>query len=381
MKNNSFKYFAFILVLLFLLQGCSNRKDFIDTGVNIKSGKFCVLNEKFSYLTKNNKSEIVKSSNLKTFFSFENECNVLDVKSNIVLFSDKDGYFTFDLDRKKEFRFDKEIIPLSDDFCDTECKLTKDGKSVVVKKVIYNKEKPFCAGKTVLGYFLNQNTGVYIYSSNKGNEEAKYLLEQFKIKDNVNIDIETLMCDNDGIGIVVRTSMMGTSFFDEYYYSVNNSEKELNYIGNYLISENLDADMDTFKFCNYYVSMNTDTVLVVDFLNKNVLKTKCNDKSQKESIFIEENGKFFVVKYQSNVNNLRKYEILSNKIYDTIISDKEFSDCSYCINDFLSGCAVQLSQNQIEKFNDYNIKNDVFKTFSNECYVVKTDENYGILYK
>lgn len=358
---------------------------FINTGIDFQDGKFNVVYNDYAIYNGEQKTEIFeinrKKAELKEYYSFENNNELIDANNEKLLLKDENGYFVFNLKSKKSLRISTKEIPLNNDFNNITCRFSENGESIVVTKVLKDNKKPFKAGKIILGYKLKSNSGVYVYSASNGKKVLETKLDKFGISNTKKLEFSIACIDGDNIGFVIRESAMGTTFYDEYYYSVSTKNGKCSKIGSYSNSESLDVLNFKFSFANYYVNMNSTTVMVVDFKNRVSLKSALPTAGFNQNciVFLKEKSNSFVI---SRPNGLGYWEcVVSNRnINFKELKSSQFEKNDYLISQVSVGSKIELSKTLLEKIKDKKI-DGAYKTYSDNCYLAKSEDKFCIIYK
>lgn len=372
-----------IVVTAIVLAIPKKESDFISTDIAYSEGRFNVVYNDYAIYNGEEKTEIFKidrkKSKLKEYFTFDEANELIDAKQEKLLLKDKKGYFLFDLKSKKIVRYSTKDIPLNSDFNNITCSLSADADRLIVTKVLTDSNKAVKAGKIVLGYKLKAESGVYIYSAEKGKEISKVGIDKFGIEDTKKLKFFVCYVGKEEIGLVLRESAIGTSFQDEHYYTVKNGK--CSKIGSYSNSESLDPVNCKFNFNNYYINMNTSSVIAVDFENK--IYSKNNTPSvrfgENAIIYLRENADSFIV---SKTNGLGYWECT---IKDGGISFKDFSSSqlekhNFAVSELNVGANIEPSSKLLEKLEGKKT-DGIYKTYSDSCYLVNLEDKFCIIYK
>lgn len=370
-----------VLNILFFA-ACGEELNFIITDIPFAEGSFNVIENGFAVCEDDDGTEIFKinrsSGKLVEYYALETS-TLIDSKKDKILFKGSDGYFVFDITGKKRTDLSATDFPVLDQYVDIGCKFSENAESIIVTKVIKNPEEPLKAGYTVLGYNLENETGIYLYDV-LGKLKSQVQLSNFGIKKSVKLEIITVGSDSKNIGVALKYSALGTSFADEAYYSVDITAGKCEKIGEYKSLESMDTVSDALIFSDYYVNINSSAVNAVDFQNRKIIKAALPDADEirNRMLYIAENEENFVINQADS--GYFGCKIGKDSIEFEAIDSEKFSADNYSVSDIAPWSRVQPASDFYQNFSEEEF-GKIYKTVNDDCYITEADEKFCIIYK
>lgn len=381
MKRN-FINIILSLFLIFALSACENESKLITTDFLFKEGNFNIVHNEFLVCTQENSTEIYKvnrkNGKLRKYYSLK-KSTLIDNKEDKILFKGEKEYFIYDVSNNEIIDLSVEEFPVLSHFVEINCRLSENADSLIVTKIIRNQEEPLKAGKTVIGYNLKNETGLYLYDLS-GKKKNQVLISEFGIKKSVKLEMLTVGSDIKKLGVVFKCSALGTSFNDETYYTVDMTTGNYTKIGEYKNNEIMDDVSYYFFYGNYYVNINSSTLSAVDFTNMKIIKDNLPDSvvSNNVMIYIEENEEHFLL----NCSNSGYIQCNIEKVNLELksIDSEELSENNYYLSENNNLSKFHPSADFLQELSEEEFS-AIYKTVSEKCYITILDEKLSILYK